>query len=418
MKEMNSRELFIETMSFNKRYRPPKWEFAFWGATLNRWYQEGLPQKHFVTLPTKVTTPTSSLYLTAFQSIKQKLDNRQIPDGFALCGGGLYWPTQGFMLEKDVKEYLGLDNGIKLVDVNLLFYPMFEPVIEKEDESFLIYTDIDGCKRIFQKKESTLPHTQEWIIKDRKSWEQLKAERLRPEDIDQRFPENWDILVKEYKNRDYPLAIGGYPHGLFGLPAHLMGYENLFYAYYDDPELIHDILDTFIDLWINIYEKVLSYVDVDMLQIFEDLSMNQGSMISNDIFDEFLAPRYRKLTDYVKGKGIKTILLDTDGDCYKLIPRFLNSGVTGLYPMEVSTGLDIYQARKDYPELQMMGGIPKMEIAKGRKRIDELLDNVRTLLTHGGYIPFLDHSVPPNVSWEDFKYYRLNLNMIIDNLFV
>ena len=401
-------------MDFSLDSRPPKWEFAYWGGTLSRWYEEGLPKKHYVSLPPNITTPTSSLYLTAFKSNEHKLLNGRIPEGLAVCGGGLYWPTQGFPLERDVEEHLGLDKGIRLIDVNLLFYPMFEPSIESEDDDFLTYNDIDGCKRVFQKNESTIPHTKEWVIKDVASWSRLKEERLKITDLDKRFPDNWEDLVKEYKSRDYPLAIGGYPHGLFGLPAHLMGYENLFYAYYDEPEMIHDMLDTFTDLWIEMYDRVFSCVDVDMLQIFEDLSMNKAPMISPAIFDEFLAPRYRKLTDFVKSRGVKNILLDTDGDCYCLISRFLQNGITGLYPMEVSAGMDIFRARKDFPKLQMMGGIPKMEIAKGRARIDELLADVRQLLKYGGYIPFLDHSVPPNVSWEDFKYYRSGLNATLD----
>lgn len=411
---MNSRDLFREVMSFNPNVRPPKWEYAYWGSALNRWYKEGLPKKHFVKLPERITTPTSSLYLTAFRSNQHKIDIGEIPEGLAVFGGGVYWPTQGLPLEQDVEEYLGLDKGVRLIDVNCLFHPIFESKIENEDDDFLIYYDIDGCKRIYQKKESTIPHTLDWIVKGPDSWQKLKSERLDPNKIEERLPDNWSELVKEYKNRDYPLAIGGYPYGLFGLPAHLMGYENLFYAYFDEPDMIHDMLDTFTDLWIRIYDRILSEVDVDMLHVFEDMSTGTSSMISMAIFDEFLMPRYKRLTDFVKTRGVKNVLLDTDGNCYSLIPRLLESGITGLYPMEVSAGMDINRARTDFPQLQMLGGIPKMEIAHGKSRIDEILAGVSELIKKSGYIPFLDHSVPPNVSWEDFKYYRCRLNEILD----
>ena len=35
----------------------------------------------------------------------------------------------------------------------------------------------------------------------------------------------------------------------------------------------------------------------------------------------------------------------------------------------------------------------------------ELLRQVPFLLETGGYIPTIDHSVPPDVSYEDFLYY-------------
>ena len=70
--------------------------------------------------------------------------------------------------------------------------------------------------------------------------------------------------------------------------------------------------------------------------------------------------------------------------------------------------------RQQYPRLQIMGGIPKSEIAKGRARIDELLKPVEVVLETGGCVPFADHFVPPDVSLEDFSYYRRRLNAIID----
>jgi hypothetical protein len=36
------------------------------------------------------------------------------------------------------------------------------------------------------------------------------------------------------------------------------------------------------------------------------------------------------------------------------------------------------------------------------------------VLKTGGYIPYGDHFIPPDVSWEGFKYYRTRLNQIID----
>jgi hypothetical protein len=61
-----------------------------------------------------------------------------------------------------------------------------------------------------------------------------------------------------------------------------------------------------------------------------------------------------------------------------------------------------------------MGGIPKSDICLGRERIDTILEPVREVLATGGYIPFGDHFIPPEVHFEGFTYYRENLNRIID----
>jgi uroporphyrinogen decarboxylase len=115
-----------------------------------------------------------------------------------------------------------MDYTQRLVDVNLHFSPLFEVEVLAEDERKFEYIDIDGVRRVFMKDEATIPTSLEWPVKDRASWEKLKEERLSLKNIKERFPANWDELVKEYNNRDYPLAVGGYPHGFFGTPAHLI----------------------------------------------------------------------------------------------------------------------------------------------------------------------------------------------------
>jgi uroporphyrinogen decarboxylase len=85
-----------------------------------------------------------------------------------------------------------------------------------------------------------------------------------------------------------------------------------------------------------------------------------------------------------------------------------------MYPFEVDCGIDIIEVRKHFPKLQMMGGIPKGRVALGKENIDKVLEPVEEVLKTGGYIPHVDHLVPPDVSWENFKYYRTKLNQIID----
>ena len=407
---MNLRERFNEVMSFNTRVRSVKWEFGYWGAALDSWYEQGLPKHRYPVVPKKLSTPTSHLYTTAWNSIR----GDRLPKGIAVMAGGLYWPTQGFPLDNDVREYFGLDISQILVNVNLLFNPMFDTQVLEDNEKCLVTRDVDGVRRRFLKATATMPSGEDYPIKDRKSWEQLKEERINLHDVKGRLPANWDQLVHKYRNRDYPLALGGYPHGFFGTLANLMGYENLFYNYGDDPELIHDIVATFTDLWIAVYEEVLSYTDVDLVHIWEDISYGSGSMVSPRAIKEFMLPYYKRLTGFLKGKGVKNIFVDTDGYCWDLIPLFIEGGATGMYPFEVACGMDIVKVRQAYPQLQIMGGIPKSYIPLGKERIDAFLEPVESLLKTGGYIPFADHFVPPEVTWDGFQYYRNRLNSIID----
>ncbi len=407
---MNLRERFLEVMQFNTGVHSIKWEFGYWGETIHNWYEEGLPKHTYPKLPLEVTTPTSSLYIPAWTCQSKEI----LPNGIAVMAGGLYWPTQGFPVDEDVKAYCGMDTCQHMVDVNLLFEPMFESKALDEDAESFTYVDIDGVTRKFLKDEATIPAGMDWPIKDRATWETLKEERLLLDNIRDRFPANWDALVTEYRNRDYPLAIGGYPFGLFGTPSHLLGYARLFEIYYEDPDLVHDIMTTFTNIWLAVFEEVLKDVEVDHIHFWEDISFGKGSMVPIWVVQEYMVPYYKRIIAFLKERGVNIILLDTDGDCNDLIPVYVEAGITGMYPFEAHCGMDIIKVRKEYPELQICGGIPKAEIAKGKDRIDAILEPAEAVLKTGGYIPFGDHFIPPDVSWEDFKYYRNKLNALID----
>jgi len=411
---MNSRERFHRVMNFETDTKSLKWEFGYWGETVNLWYEQGLPEYRYPEIPKEITTPSSTLYTYAWSDKCQ--GRKRMPKGFPVMAGGLYWPTQGFALDHDVRRHFKMDYTQVIVDVNLLWNPIFEPQLLAEDDETMSYIDIDGVERTYLKDEATIPTSMKWPITDKKSWEKLKAERLNINDISSRFPKNWDDLVKEYNNRDYPLAVGGYPHGFFGTLSHLIGYENTFMWYALEPDLIHDILRTFTNVWLAVYEVVLSQIKVDHWQIWEDVSYGKGPMISLDMIREFMNPYIKRIGDFLKSRGVSIILLDTDGDCNSIIPVLMEAGVTGMYPFEVHCGMDIVKVRKKYPKLQMLGGIPKSEIAKGPERIDQILEPIEEVLKTGGYIPFGDHFIPPDVDFANFSYYRQKLNRIIDSV--
>jgi len=53
----------------------------------------------------------------------------------------------------------------------------------------------------------------------------------------------------------------------------------------------------------------------------------------------------------------------------------------------------------------MIGGIDKRAITRGDAALHAEVDRVMPLVEQGGYIPELDHSVPPNISWQAFQEY-------------
>jgi uroporphyrinogen decarboxylase len=112
---------------------------------------------------------------------------------------------------------------------------------------------------------------------------------------------------------------------------------------------------------------------------------------------------------------VQIILVDSDGNLDELIPLFLEAGLTGVWPVEVQAGNDLLEIRRRYPKLRILGGIDKLEVARGKEAIDrELESKMPFMLALGGYIPHLDHSAHPEISWPDFCYYRSRLKEYIE----
>ncbi len=382
---VSSRERFLACMRFEQLDRVPNWEMGYWAGALDRWYQEGLPRH-----------PDSPVGLVSGAGVK---------------GEGFPW-RRGEPKDHSVRSYFQLDKGIERIGGEWGIWPPFQLEVFWEDEETVKRRDPDGSIVLVRKDCGSLPHPLEWPVKDRQSWERLKEERLLI-DISGRLPTSWPEQVAAYRNRDWPLVIGGAPFGLFSSLRTMIGFEPLMYLFFDDPQLLHDILDHLASLWLGLFEEVLAQTDVDYAYFWEDMSYNSGPMVSPRIFGEFLTPVYKRINGFLRTHGIDIVLLDTDGDVWDLIPLFLEVGVTGLYPFEVRAGMDVAEVRAKYPHLQMLGGIDKTALVQGPAAIDREIKRVAPVVKTGGYIPCVDHYVPPDVPWPHFEYYRRRLRTIL-----
>lgn len=386
---MNARELYNAVLSFEKGCGTLKWEFGYWCQTVERWYKEGLPKKG---------------------GVKGELGPAE-----GIVAEGAPWPSGGTQRDQDVHDYFGFHKGLFRLPVRCWVYPLFEREVIEEDDENIVYIDRMGVTMKTQKAIASTPGYMDWPVHDVKDWEKLKAERLQP-GLEGRLPRNWEQLKAELKGRDYPMMMGGLPCGFYGSLRYLMGEVNLLMAYYDKPKLVHAICDHLADFWINIFSQVLQDVEVDAIYFWEDMCSTKSMNISPDSFREFMMPYYKRVTGAMREMGVKNFLLDSDGNCWELIPLLMESGITGLYPMEAAAGMDVAEVRKQFPRLAMLGGMNKHMIAHGKEAIDsELNHKIPFMLKEGGYIPFVDHFVYPEISWENFKYYRDRLHHLIDS---
>ena len=101
--------------------------------------------------------------------------------------------------------------------------------------------------------------------------------------------------------------------GFFWFPRTLMGFTKISLAFYDQPELLHRINRDLTEFNLKILDQLEKVCLPTFATIAEDMSYNHGPMISERVFDEFIAPYYRRIVPRLQEMGAM-VIVDTDGD--------------------------------------------------------------------------------------------------------
>ena len=192
--------------------------------------------------------------------------------------------------------------------------------------------------------------------------------------------------------------------GGFWFPRTLMGIENHLYSFYDYPDLYHRILDDLTGYQIRMMERIYEILTPDFMTFGEDMSYNNGPMISEECFNTFLAPYYRKVIPIIRAHGTK-VIVDTDGDVSKMIPWMRNVGIEGVLPLERQAGVDVAALREAYPDFLFIGAFDKMTMRQSTEAMRGEFERLLPVMKTGGFIPSVDHQTPPDCPLERYREY-------------
>jgi hypothetical protein len=192
--------------------------------------------------------------------------------------------------------------------------------------------------------------------------------------------------------------------GFFWFPRTLMGFTKLMLAYYDQPELIHRINQDLLDFNLRLLDQIDKLGRPTFVTVAEDMSYNNGPMVSREICERFLSPYYRRMLERSSEMNMLTFI-DTDGDVTTLIPWLQSLGIHGVLPLERQAGVDGMNLRQTFPTLRMIGHFDKMVMPHGEAAMRAEFDRLTPLAIMGGFIPSVDHQTPPGVSLRQYRVY-------------
>jgi len=341
------RELFHEIMFYGDFDRMPVIHWTGWEETLERWYGEGLPRDH-----------THEYFGTVPQ-----------------------WGGVG-------------------VDLNLL--PAFEEECLEETEEYRIFRQGDGVVCKDWKGKSCIPHFIDFTLKTAADWPEYKK-RLQPDPA--RLPENLSQQIATAEASGLPLTVG--TASMMGWIRNWMGVEGMSYLMFDDRDCYADMVNTVADLTCWGLDQVLPHIQVDMGFGWEDICGRAGPLVSPMIFNECVAPGYRKIRNKLEEYGVKLYGIDSDGDVSALVGPWLEAGVNVQFPVEVGVwhadGMAL--RRKHGKDLRIVGNFDKLTLERSQVDVLAEFDRLMPLLKDGGYLMMPDHLITPGVSLEMYKWY-------------
>jgi uroporphyrinogen-III decarboxylase len=272
----------------------------------------------------------------------------------------------------------------------------------EETADYIIEVDEFGRRTKLCKGRATIALPLEYPVTDMDSWLRIKHWFTFQEGrID------WNaVAAAKAAQQQGALAVASMPGG-FDLPRQLMGEENVCLCYYDDPELMHDILDTAGSTACTVFERISDVLTIDNLSVHEDMAGKSGPLVGPNQVEAFIKPYYRRVWDLLQSRGTRLFSQDSDGNMNAVIDAFLDCGVNIMYPAEPAAGMDIVALRKKYGRrLAFKGGIDKHVLRQDKTAIErELLYKLQPLMQQGGVVFGLDHRIPNGTPLEHYRFY-------------
>lgn len=341
---MTSRERILRVLNHQIPDRVPIHDSP-WAATVRRWYKEGLPED---------TTPS---------------------------------------------EYFGYEFEFFGADTS----PRFPVKVIEKNEEYIITTTPEGGKRRNHRDYSTTPEIIDWPIKTKDDWKEIKK-LLTPDFTRVDWASGLSRNKTAYEEGKFCVFSGGYGYDIL---QSYMKSEQLLITMVEDPGWVKEMIMTLAELTIVMADLMIrNGFKFDGAFLFNDMGYRNGLLFSPDTYMKTHYEADKIVFDYFHSKGMK-VFLHSCGNVKELIPVLIEVGLDCLQPLEVKAGMDLIELKEKYGDkLSFMGGIDVrlMSDPDPSKIEEEIKRKFEVAKKNGGYIYHSDHSVPKDVSFQQYCY--------------
>jgi uroporphyrinogen decarboxylase len=309
------------------------------------------------------------------------------------------WQQEGMPADMDFTDFFGLD---QVAGINADNSPRYEAKVIEETEDYRITTTPWGVTLKNWKHIASTPEFLDFTAVDRDTWRDAKA-RMVPS----RDRVNWDYLrtaYPEWREKGYWIQAGLW-FGFDVTHSWTTGTERILLAMLTDPEWCSDMFNHYLDVGLALLEQVWAEgYAFDAVTWPDDMGFKHNQFFSLDTYRQILKPVQKRAADWAHAKGVK-VHLHSCGDVNPFLPEFVEIGIDALNPLEVKAGMDPIAIKKQYgKDLVLHGGVNAVLWDDVDAITAEMERVVPVLKEGGGYIFSSDHSVPSSVSLENFRH--------------
>jgi len=238
--------------------------------------------------------------------------------------------------------------------------------------------------------------------------------RLNP-DEPRRLPANWKRQVRRWQKRDFPLFLRIHPGLLLSLGIEdWRSFAPALLRLVDQAEVAQQIMAIQAEFACRLAEKILRQVDVDGVIFSEPIAGNHGPLISPEMYRRLALESYRPVFEVFQAHQVPAIIWRAYANPGRLLPEVVKYPFNAVWLCERPPGvLEPAQVRAlTGDQVTLIGGIDADVLHQDREAIRRAVVNAKAFVDGGRFIPLADGRVREDAPFENYVFYRQELERV------
>jgi uroporphyrinogen decarboxylase len=320
--------------------------------------------------------------------------------------------TDKIIIHDTIQQLATVDEDIAQkfgVDIRGYFFdnPTDWELIIKDEGNYTYFTDAWGV--VWRMPKENGLYYDLWkhpLMGD--SIEDLKKFKW-PNPTDNKRIKNMVVKAKKtFEEGNYAVGLGqaGMTPGYLQEFQWLQGFNDSFINLAGNPAFTNASFDKLLELDLTFWEWFLPQAGkyLDVISQADDVAGQNGLLISKEMFQKYLKPRYKKLYNRIhKLAPDLKVNFHSCGAIFDIIPDLIEMGIDILNPVQLSArGMDIKKIKKEFgKDITLWGGgidtqstLPHGTLKQIREEVKRNLD---ILMPGGGYVFNTVHNIQSDV---------------------